>query len=148
MRSERMRGAALASRGAAEARIALTAAKRARSEAFGARGTDRADSLATLVDRVFDVAGDARDVADAADRTTPGVARPIHDAAAAAERAAARIPVGGPAAPGDPDDVPGGYLTGPAHRDADKAIEAAVAASKAADEGERKVVVHVAADKP
>jgi hypothetical protein len=155
-----LRGAALASTGASEARFALRRAKEAYRDMQARRIrslTDNAEardthgqvaSVRTLVDGVLAVAKNARDVADAAERTTPGVAQAIdaaaHDAEVAAEHA------GDSAGLDHIGDIEPGYLVRSSQvtDDLGAAVGAASTAFHAAARGAKAVVEHVGRESP
>jgi hypothetical protein len=142
-----LRGAALASLGAAEARIALRDATASRDSAN--RTTDareRASEVQHVAEASLRVADQARKVALAADRTTPGVARPIWDAQWRARDTAAKVRLDSA-----PDQIDAALANIPLNRllaDANRALDAAREASAAADRGEKAIVAYVQASKP
>jgi len=140
-----LRGAALASRGAADARndlreaTQLLVATRPTSDVYA-----QANDVRMLAGHVLDVATDAREVAAAADRTTPGVARPIWDAARRAEEVAKNVRAN--AASDRIENRPEEVAISGLLRDADEAVAAARVAAQAAIRGETAVVEYVRAN--
>ena len=142
-----LRGAAIASRGAANARIHLGSARTSLNEVR--RMTDpeaRAWGVLQVTDRVFFLTDAVREVAMAADRTTPGEARRIWDAIDRARIAAAEVR--DDAAIDQINGAPREVTMARLLADAERALAAGREASAAADLGETAVVQHVKGTKP
>lgn len=142
-----LRAAALASRGAANARLALSRAKQPFRQlvALAPDANKGAAELMGVAQHAGRVSWSAKDVALAADRSTPGVARPIWDAAERLDRVVREAEAPFYARPDSSGVRPAFSRT--LRRTAEAMLREARAAARAATRGEAAIVEHVRASR-